>query len=266
MKWHIALPVALGILAVILIGRHAVGDGTQDGPQAVEQVQTATVVKDAVFSSKPNAETKEAVERSSTGYFIPITGGRPRPRATRDPFFRVAKTRDGLPIDGDPFVAESAEEQRWLDRNGYPNAEQLKEYSVAPHIVLEQAAAHGDSVAEVMLTARQLHHGDASAGGKLLAAGVNGSSYALSLLSSYLSDTKRGNPELGYAIARVVELRGDWRAGITRDLMLARPLSPLQRARAEGEAFKLLDNFRNNSPIQPYVQPRPMSPLENENG
>jgi hypothetical protein len=177
-----------------------------------------------------------------------------------DPFFRVPKTRNGLPLEGEHFIAESVQEQRWLDRNGYPNTQQMATYSAASNMTLEQAAASGDNVAEVMLTARQLAHGDPKAAGKLMTAGMNGSSYALSTLASYLAGGKHGNPELGYAVSRVVELRGDWRAGITRDFMFRVPLTPLQKTRAEGEAIRMLDSFRKHSPINPYVDPRPLRP------
>src|SRR5690348_7507960 len=108
-------------------------------------------------------------------YFVPITGGKPRPLATMDPFFRVPKTRDGLPFSDDPFVAESVQEQQWLDRHGYPNAKQWAAYSTASDLVLEQAAAAGDNVADVMLAARPLSQGDTRASGKLMTAGKNGS-------------------------------------------------------------------------------------------
>jgi hypothetical protein len=221
----------------------------------------------ATASSMAVAADDGADQSSSAAYFLPITGGRPRPRAPMDPFFRVPKTRNGLPLENDVFVAESVEEQRWLDRNGYPNSQQLAAYSSASDFTLEQAAAHGDQVAGVELASRQLMQGDPEASGKLMTAGMNGSSFALSKLAAYLMYSKHGNPELGYAVSRVVELRGDWRSGLGRDLFLPHPLTPVQKARAEGKAFQMLDSFRRHSPVQPYIDPRPFAPLsKNEPG
>lgn len=211
------------------------------------------------------AARQDGDRRDSPATFIPITGGKPRVMNSMDPFFRVPKTRYGLPLENDYFVAESMQEQRWLDRNGYPNSQQMAAYSAASDMVLEQAAAHGDSVAEVMLASRQLTHGDPQAAGKLMTAGKNGSSYALSLLAAYLVGAKNGNPELGYAVSRVVEMRGDWRSAIARDFMFRTPLTPLQKARAEVRAIQMLEDFREHSPVHPYVDPRPWRPRNGGN-
>jgi hypothetical protein len=259
MKWRSGLPViVVSILAVILLKNHFAGDVQPPD----ERTSRAAAPADTSSSTNPtatgNSDQHHYLAEPAT--FVPITGGKPRPRAPMDPFFRIPKTRNGLPLEGDYFVAESVQEQRWLDRNGYPNAEQWAAYSAAPDMTLAQAAAHGDDVADIMLAARQLAHGDPKAGGKLMTAGMNGSSFALSMLASYLANGKYGNPELGYAVSRVVELRGDWRSGMTRDYMFRTPLTPQQKARGESEAIKLIDSFRSRSPVQPYVDPRPLHP------
>lgn len=199
-----------------------------------------------------------ATSPEDRSYFIPVTGGKPQLRDPIDPFPRVPKSRNGLPLAGDPFIAQSPQEQAWLDRNGYPNAQQLAAYSAASDLELEQAAAHGDSVAAVQLAARQLARGDHSASGKLMTAGANGSSYALSLLASYMASATRGNPELGYALSRVLEMRGDWRAPLTRDIMFREPLSPAGKMRAEVEALKLFQQLDGGSGRQPRTDPRPL--------
>jgi hypothetical protein len=258
MKWRIGLIVVVICVIGIALQKHYAADNAVQSDERIELAPAST-------NSSPHILVAgEAGQRDRPATFVPITGGKPRARASMDPFFRVPKTRHGLPLEHDPFVAESVEEQRWLDRNGYPNSQQWAAYSTAPEIVLEQAAAHGDSVAEVMLAARQLSHGDPRAGGKLMTAGMNGSSFALHMLASYLISAKHGNPELGYAVSRVVELRGDWRAGITREFGFRVPLTQVQRARAEGKAFQMLDSFRRHSPVYPYVDPRPLPPLSRD--
>lgn len=224
-------------------------------PQAPSS-SVATPVKNAL------ALDDDIRQSDNAPVFMPITGGKPRVRAPIDPFKDIPKRRHGLSVKEEFNVAESIEEARWLDRNGYPNNEQMRAYSAAPDIVLEQAAAYGDSVAAVMLAGRQLSKGDLDAAGKLMTAGMNGSSYALSTLGSHLATSKdNGNPELGYTILRVVELRGDWRAGLTREFLFGTNLSQEQRIRAEGEAIVMLNTLRKNSTIRPYVDPRPLMPL-----
>jgi len=254
MKRHLSLIVVVAcVCGGVLLKYYSADDVPQSGGQSNQA--------DVSAHSSPKSEilaTRGHDDRDIN--FVPITGGKPRSRAPMDPFFRIPKSRNGLPLKDEHFVAESVQEQRWLDRNGYPNTQQMAAYSAASTFTLEQAAAHGDDVAAVMLAARQLAHGDPKAAGKLMTAGMNGSSYALSLLASYMAGAKHGNPELGYAVSRVVELRGDWRAGITRDFMFPVPLTPLQKARAEAEAIKILDNLRAHSPVIPYVDPRPPRP------
>lgn len=247
--------VAACVFGIVLLKHYSAGDTHQ--PHARARHAEAP----AAASSMALAADHSAGRNSGPAFFLPITGGKPRPRAPMDPFFRVPRTRDGLPLENDAFVAESVEEQRWLDRNGYPNSQQVAAYSSASDFTLEQAAAHGDQVAAVELASRQLMRGDPEAGGKLMTAGMNGSSFALSKLAAYLMYSKQGNPELGYAVSRVVELRGDWRSGLGRDLFLPHPLTAVQKARAEGQAFQMLDSFRRHSPVQPYIDPRPFPPL-----
>lgn len=198
MKWGIALPVVIFALGGILLFHYRAGNDAA----AEEQVTHATVPESR--PSKPDATTpKDAHAHVAESYFLPITGGKPRQRAPMDPFFRVPRTRNGMPLAGDQFVAESVEEQRWLDRHGYPNSQQWAAYSRASDLELEQAAAHGDSVAAVFLASHQLARGDPAASGRLMTAGMNGSSFAIHELSAYLTGARNGNPELGYALSRV---------------------------------------------------------------
>lgn len=255
MKWRIALPTLTGVFGVVLF----ICSATPDAPKTEEQIDHTTAQK-AVLPNPGAAREASEEHQQRTAFFMPITGGGPHPRATVDPFSGVPKTRKGLPFDDDPFVAESLQEQQWLDRNGYPNAKQWATYSAASDLVLEVAAASGDNVASVMLAARQLARGDTEASGRLMTAGMSGSSFALSLLAAYLANGKNGNPELGYAVSRLIELRGDWRSGIMREEMYRTPLSPMQKVRAESEAMKLLNDFRSLSGVQLYIDPRPPGP------
>ena len=256
-----ALAISMIAIAAVSVTLAIRNDPSKQLPQANGNTKQAGLLtpESSDLGNAP-ARTKANATTGKDGYFTPITGGNVRLRAPIDPFPNVPKDRSNQPLQGDPFIAESAQEQRWLDRNGYPNAEQWKAYSTASDLALEQAAAHGDSVAEVMLTGRQLAKGDSKATEKLITAGSNGSTFALSLLASYMANGKHGNPEMGYALSRLIELRGDWRAGITRDMMFRSTLTAEQRVRGEAEAIRLLHAFSRGAGAQTYLDPRPLSP------
>lgn len=138
-----------------------------------------------------------------------------------DPFPEIAKTRTGLSMEDDPYGPRSRAEQEWLDRNGFPNAQQILEYQRASDLQLEQAANAGDRVAETFLNARKLGAGDSSAEGALLHAGALGNTFALDMLSSVLSGPGPLQDVVdGYAFSRVAEMRGDFTRSLAR---MARP-------------------------------------------
>lgn len=173
------------------------------------------------------------------------------------PFPNVPRTRTGMDLESDPFVAESVEEQRWLDRNGYPNEQQLAAYSTASNQMLERAVQAGDKLAAVVLAGRKLGAGDALAGAELMTAGANGSGYALSTLAAYMAGSSKGNPSLAYSLLRVNELRGDWRSAIARS-QLPVDLDSLERAKAEAEALRMFREMQRNSSLRNFVDPRPI--------
>lgn len=182
-----------------------------------------------------------------------------RARAHRppNPFAHVPTSREGMDFESDPFVAESIEEQQWLDRNGFPNAEQWKVYSAAPDGLLRQSAESGDPIAAVMLDSRMLLQGDLDASGRLLHAGGKGSMFALSMLSAYMAGSPSGDPVLGYAVSRVMEMRGDTRVAIARDGIFRTELTPEQRMRGERMALDLFAQLRDDFPNRKSVDPRP---------
>ena len=233
------------------------GSDTEAGAKLRTAINTSDGAKRG--SEIKNDGGSSASKKIHQATFVPITGGPPRPIGAIDPFPNVPRSRAHEPLVGDPFIAQSVQEQQWLDRNGYPNAEQLAAYSTASDLALEQAAEHGDSVASVELAARQLAKGDPQASGKLMTAGANGSSYALSLLASYMAAGKYGNPELAYALSRVVEMRGDWRMPLTRDAMFPTPLTEQQRLQGEAEALRLFKQLAGKNGTQNFTDPRPMT-------
>lgn len=173
-------------------------------------------------------------------------------------FSHLPQSRHGLPLDSDPFVAASVEEQMWLDRNGYPNAEQWVAYSSASDGLLAQAAADGDTFAAVILDSRALANGDKGAVNRLLKESQNGSTFALSMLQAYMANSPKGNPSLAYSLSRVLELKGDTRAGLARDFSSGvANLSPAQRVKAEANALKLFEQLKETSKKQPFVDKRP---------
>lgn len=209
----------------------------------------------AEISSKALTATS-AIEKVSQKDSFPSSGRQARTKL--GPFSHLPQTRRGLPLESDPFVADSIEEQEWLDRNGYPNAEQWKAYSSASDGLLAQAAAGGDEIAAVMLDGRALATGDREAPSRLLKAAQNGSLFSLSLLQAYMAGSKKGNPSLGYSISRVMEMMGDTRIALARDVAFSGgELSPQVRIQAEAEALNMLQQLKKTSKKQPFIDPRP---------
>lgn len=173
-------------------------------------------------------------------------------------FSHLPQSRAGLPLEDDPFVAASAAEQRWLDRNGYPNAVQWKAYSTATDAALQQAAADGDRLAAVILDGRALVKGDRRAPDRLFqAAAQDGSMFALSLLQAYMAGSPAGDPVLAYSISRVLEMKGDKRIALAREIMFRRPLTAEERMRGEADAIRLYEELKKKSSGRFGVDPRP---------
>lgn len=168
--------------------------------ESPQRVGDADSLVDLLNETAPEALARRGAEAQRPSKSLP------------HPFPEIPKSRRGLPLENDPFLAESPAEQEWLDRNGYPNAKQWKAYSLAPDVQLLQATQAGDSVAEVMLNGRKLAAGDPSAKEELLLASVEGSGFALQIYSAYMAGSgSGGNPQTAYALSRVAEMRGDYR-------------------------------------------------------
>lgn len=157
---------------------------------------------------------------------------------TIDPFSNVAKNRANLDFETDPFYPKSKEEQNWLDRHGYPNAEQWREYNAASDAQLEQAADNGDTVAETLLNSRRLYAGNESAETAMLYSAALGNTFALEMLSSSMATGKNGHDPIdGYAFSRVAEMRGNLTLGLGREALFPVRLNNQQRVEAEGRAL-----------------------------
>jgi hypothetical protein len=156
----------------------------------------------------------------------------------------VPKSRKGLPLEGDPFLAESAAEQAWLDRNGYPNKEQWLAYSRASDALLKEAADGGDSVAGVVLNSRRLAMGEPGSKEDLLINAVDGSGYALELYSAYMAGSKSGSAQTAYALSRVAEMRGNYRVAMAREGLFNTPLTQAERMTGDAEAMVLFARLK----------------------
>lgn len=178
------------------------------------------------------------------------------------PFPEIPKTRDGLALESDPFIATSIEEQAWLDRNGYPNEPQWAAYSQATEMQLREAAATGDKAAKVILLHRQLMAGDDSAINELFNEGVSGSGFALDMLASFLASSRGSDRSTAYAVSRVSEMRGNLRVAIARDLMFDSPLTQDERRQGEKAALEiysaLASQQKKERPNSSPVDPRPI--------
>lgn len=180
----------------------------------------------------------------------------------RHPFPEVPRTRQGLPLADDPFIATSIAEQKWLDRNGYPNAQQWRTLLQASDFQLRDAALAGDEAAKTLLDQRRLMSGDDTAIDNMMRDAATGSTFALELLSSTLAGPG-GDQVMGYALSRVVEMRGNYRVAIARDFMLHHPLSQSEKMRAEKIAIEMYNSLRQlqiklEGPNSTPVDPRPV--------
>lgn len=188
----------------------------------------------------------------SPGAGVAMEGVREKARApvygagSPDPFPALPATRSGLPLEGDPFGPASVEEQRWLDRNGYPTAERWFAYSTASEAVLEQAVSAGDEAARVILGIRRLEKGDPGARDDLLAAAVGGSGFALDAYASFLAGSgSQGDPAAAYVLSRVAEMRGDHRQAVFREFFLKKQPTQQQRLDWGAEALALYSSMHS---------------------
>lgn len=208
-------------------------------------------VESNIIEKNPENITKPKSRQNEFGSSAPIP----------HPFPGIAQSRNELPLENDPFLAESKEEQAWLDRNGFPNSEQLEAYSTANDDTMRQAAASGDEIARVILDERLLTRGDVSAQERLFTAAAEGSSYALSTLAAYMAGSSKGSPEIGYALSRAAEMRGDFRIAPARDAMFASPLTMEQKMQGEREALEIFNDLQNRAGNgRSFVDPRPIGP------
>lgn len=201
------------------------------------------------WSGIPNADSTIAKDESASRQKVNGFGGQSSPLTQRgilarsEVFTHIPSTREGLPFGSDPFKPESRAEQKWLDRNGYPNNEQWLAYKQASDTLLHQAAANGDALASVELSARKLVEGDQSAHGELIKALNDGSQYALEILASYQAGSQsNGDPMAAYVLYRFGEMRGNSELAFARETLTER-LDPASRLRAEAEARKLFNTF-----------------------
>lgn len=165
----------------------------------------------------------------------------PAPKITH-PFPHVARTRDTLSIEDDPFGPTSRAEQTWLDNHGFPNKQQWDTYMTASNSLLEHAADAGDRVAKTMLDARLLAT-DPQAKTRLVEYGAEGNLFALNMLASYLAGSRDGDLQAAYAVSRVAEMKGDLRLGPARDSMMTRQLNPLEKINGEADAMRLYNQL-----------------------
>lgn len=216
---------------------------------------SAKVSASVIGAAQPTAPTETTPQAVLLGK--PANSGPKVGHTVVYPFPGLPRSRLGQPLDGDPFIASSIEEQRWLDRNGYPNAKQLFTLNNAPDGLLKLAAEAGDKSAAALYEARKLSHGDAQSGAALMTQGMQGNNFALSLLSAYMAGSSHGNPSLAYSISRVAEMRGDWRAGPAREMGPLANLNSLKRIQAETAAQQMFKDMRKHSTVRPFVDTRP---------
>jgi hypothetical protein len=184
------------------------------------------------------------------------------------PFPEIPKTRANIALEDDIFGPQSKEEQLWLDRHGFPNAEQLDAYAVASDDVLKQAAAAGDKVAQTTLDMRKVMLGDQAAEENILkSAALDGNISGILRLAGFLGGASRPleQSKRAYALTRVAEMFGDNKVGLTRDFMITKPLEQADRMEAEAEALRIFSDLTETRRARygmnvAMVDPRPLPP------
>lgn len=246
----LVLGLVLGLLSMAWVAVHrSSGSGAEDAVTGARSPAAAAGRDKPLFAGQAGA----APDGPADG--PPASSAHPP-----NPFAHLPRTRAGMPFDGDPFVAESTQEQQWLDRNGYPNAQQLMAYETAPDGLLEQAAAAGDDLAAVLLDSRRLISGDQAAADRLFHAAAEGSMFALSRLQAYMAGSPKGDPAYAYALYRLMQLKGDTRA--IGEGNFRTPLDEWQRLQGDALAHQLLARLERDFPGVRHVDPRPASLAE----
>lgn len=221
-------------------------------------------------SSKTLSSVQSSQEPSTEAGLteLPVNGRSPSQESTdvqdTNPFSLIPRSREELPLEGDPFRPVSKEDQRWLDRNGFPNAEQFRTFMKSDIENLRLAAQAGDKIAETIMNAKLLATTGAEAAeaeAALYYDAALGNSFALSMLSGH----KTGTGELveGLALARVAEMRGDYSTGDGNRMMWEDSLDPVQRARIAEESRRIHALFEETrrevlGVNQPLYDPRPL--------
>jgi len=77
------------------------------------------------------------------------------------------------------------------------------------------------------------------------------------VLQAYMAGSPKGNPEFAYSLSRVMEMMGDTRVALARDMSFRQTLSPEMRVSAEAEALVLFKQIEARSKKRPFVDPRP---------
>lgn len=157
-------------------------------------------------------------------------------------------------------LANSLEEAIWLRDHGYPNKEQLREYSVMPLGELEGRARAGDPVAKVMAGIKLVLGYENPDGIKLMQeAAIEGSAYALSSLSSvYAARGPQHDAVLAEAYRHLALARGDY---VMVELPRPGALNRMDLARAEAEFLRLSRKYaqaradRKLPPLQTEIRP-----------
>lgn len=186
------------------------------------------------------------------------------PRAASNPFPEVPRSRDAIQLTDDPFDGRTDAERRWLDKHGYPNTLQWNAYNLASDGLLEQTAQSGDRTAQTLLDARRLP--DKEALDRLMLSAVDGNMFALQMVASHYASTGKAGNSNAYAISRVLEMRGDPSAAVSRELMFNPPLELDERMHGEAEALQLNATLNDiyqqkyESHFQPDLRPFPMEP------
>lgn len=252
----VAVLLGFALLGGLLLAGRGDEESSLEAPSSIPPADAASSKVDA------GADTELAPASPSRGAATGISRS-----AIAALYAGVPRTRGGMPLEDDPFGAGSPEEQRWLDRNGYPNAAEWKALNGASISQLQEAAKGGDSMAAIMVDYWDVFQsGSPDAVNTLMRRGASGDAFALEMLSSALGVARANrDPVFASALRQVAQLRGNLALGLFPDANLPDPLDPVQRMEAARRAVELnhyLDNLRRvefGLP-PPTYDPRPIRP------
>lgn len=221
-----SLTVLLLALAITSCGQAPSADNSR--AESIASASGQESEAQVAGSSKPKPDGVKVVNRGSSASVAQ---------------YLCSQSDSGCKSDGDPFVASSEDEARWLSQHGYPSKEEFARLRLLTPSQLEAEAVSGNGAAAVMHAKKVgMQPGRFSEGVlKLHEQAVSGNLYAYYGLSElYWRNVDNKNLVDSAAYLRVAYLLGDWKAA---DQLARFNLPQAEMVAADRRAASLLSSF-----------------------